>query len=74
VIVSGHPLKGLTHELQLHGQGAELPLGLLSEAEVAAYMAARTAGGVPAADLLRTIDQRTEGLPLCVLGRSCASR
>src|SRR5262249_59037481 len=46
VIVSSHPFKGLTHELQLHGHCAEMPLELLSEAEVAAYGAARMRGDV----------------------------
>src|SRR5262245_5966586 len=64
VIVSGHPLKVLKHELELHGHCAELPLELLSEAEVAAYVAMRMAGGVLAAELSRVIYQCTEGLPL----------
>src|SRR5262249_51061763 len=64
VIVSGHPLKGLSHELQLHGQCVELPLELLSEAEVTAYVAARMAGDGLAAELSRAVYQWTEGLPL----------
>jgi predicted ATPase len=64
VSVSGHPLKGLTHELQLQGQCAELPLELLSETEVAAYVATRLAGGVLEAELPLAIYQCTEGLPL----------
>ena len=37
----GHPLQTVTHELHMHGQCAELPLTLLSEAAVADYLAAR---------------------------------
>ncbi|NOT57955.1 MAG: AAA family ATPase, partial [Deltaproteobacteria bacterium] len=41
VIVQKHPLRIVKQELQLHGLGAELPLGLLSEAQVAEYLAQR---------------------------------
>ena len=36
----GHPFQTVTHELHMHGQCAELPLTLLSEAAVADYLAA----------------------------------
>jgi predicted ATPase len=41
VIVSDHPLKAVKHELQLHEQCAELPLGFLREEDVAEYLAQR---------------------------------
>src|SRR5919108_4607291 len=37
----GHPLSTVHHELQRHGQCTELPLPLLPEAAVAAYLATR---------------------------------
>ena len=37
VIVQEHPLRVVKQELQLHGLCAELPLGLLSEAQVAVH-------------------------------------
>jgi hypothetical protein len=37
----GHPLQGITQELYAHQLARELPLGVLSEAETAAYLAAR---------------------------------
>ena len=39
----GHPLHTVHHELQRHGQCMELPLPLLSEAAVAAYLTTRFA-------------------------------
>lgn len=41
VIVSGHPLRALKQELQVHGRGEELSLGFLTAAEVTQYLAAR---------------------------------
>src|SRR5262249_14593777 len=38
VIVREHPLKNLKHELQIHEQCKELPLALLSESAVTAYL------------------------------------
>ena len=37
----GHPLQSLTQELYAHRLATELPLGVLSEAETAAYLATR---------------------------------
>ncbi|HEV8718276.1 MAG TPA: AAA family ATPase, partial [Candidatus Binatia bacterium] len=68
IIVGGHPLKVVKHELQLHGHCAELPLGLLTAEDVAAYLLARfpvdTAEQSPLRELARVIHQRTDGNPL----------
>ena len=60
----GHPLQTVTHELHLHGQCAELPLTLLSEAAVADSLAARFPEAHFPAGLARLVHQRTEGNPL----------
>ena len=44
VLVRAHPVRTVMQELQRHGQCAELPLASLTEAGVAAYLAARYAG------------------------------
>jgi predicted ATPase len=41
VVVSGHPLKAIKQELQVHRHCEELPLGFLTVAEVSQYLAAR---------------------------------
>ncbi len=68
VIVREHPLKTVKQELELHGHCEELPLELLSERAVAAYLAVRFAAGEEAPTslqrLARMIYQRTEGNPL----------
>jgi predicted ATPase len=75
VIVRAHPLKTLKQELQLHGQCQGIPLEVLSEAAVEAYLAQRFTSGLPTSesesllsvtrrDLARVIHQRTEGHPL----------
>ena len=68
VIVHGHPLKAVKQELARHRQGVELPLELLSEADVAQYLTLRFAAGVPPAaslqELARAIHRRTDGQPL----------
>jgi len=69
VIVSGHPLKGMKQELQMHGQCQELSLRLLSEGAVADYLAMRlppeaTHAQASLSQLARTIHQRTDGNPL----------
>src|SRR5262249_48328873 len=45
VLLRGHPLQTVKQDLGLHGQGVELPLELLTTAEVAQYLALRGAGG-----------------------------
>jgi predicted ATPase len=61
-----HPLRTVKQELQLHGHCQELALRLLTEAEVAEYLAARFAVQipVPVQDLGTLIHRRTEGNPL----------
>jgi len=64
----GHPLRVIKHELQVHGHCAELPLGLLTEGDVVAYLTARFAAGATGQSFLRglarVIHQRTDGNPL----------
>jgi predicted ATPase/DNA-binding winged helix-turn-helix (wHTH) protein len=60
----GHPLQTMHHELQRHGQCMELPLPLLSEAAVAAYLTRRFADADLPARLAYLVHQRTEGNPL----------
>src|SRR5215831_14834 len=64
VIVREHPLRGLTQELQLHGHCTELLLEGLTEAEIAAYLAARFPGSGLPPELAWVLLQRTEGNPL----------
>ena len=68
VLLRGHPLQRITQELVLHGQGVDLPLELLTAAEVAQYLARRGAGGTdlpPAVrELAQLLYQRTDGHPL----------
>ncbi|HEV8712460.1 MAG TPA: hypothetical protein VGX03_06490 [Candidatus Binatia bacterium] len=72
VIVSGHPLKGVTQELQVHGHCEELRLELLTEGDVADYVAGQFTAGVrghrhsPAEaasfqQLAKVIHRRTDG-------------
>jgi predicted ATPase len=63
----GHPLQTVAHELHLHGQCEELPLGLLPDAAVADYLAARFLEARLPAGLARLVHQRTEGNPLFIL-------
>ncbi|MCI0673822.1 MAG: AAA family ATPase, partial [Myxococcaceae bacterium] len=44
-LLRGHPLQTVKRELVLHGQAVELPLELLTAAEVARYLGLRCAGG-----------------------------
>ncbi len=68
MIAGGHPLKVIKHELQVHGYCTELPLGLLTAGDVAAYLTARFTVGMaeqlPLRELARVIHQRTDGNPL----------
>src|SRR5262249_5673333 len=71
VLLRGHPLKTVKQELVLHGQGVELPLELLTAAEVVQYLALRGAGGaeLPPAirGLAQLLYQRTDGHPLSLV-------
>jgi CheY-like chemotaxis protein len=64
VILSGHPLKAVKQELQVHRQCEELSLEFLTEADVAAYVAARFPGSPPPPELAQVIHRRTDGNPL----------
>jgi DNA-binding winged helix-turn-helix (wHTH) protein/predicted ATPase len=68
VIVQEHPLRAVKQELQLHGLCAELPLGLLSETQVAEYLEQRcnigATGRSPLQSVAKTIHRRTDGNPL----------
>jgi predicted ATPase len=64
VLQRGHPLAAVHHELQRHGQCTELPLPLLPEVAVAAYLATRFPDAHLPAGLVRLVHQRTEGHPL----------
>ena len=63
-VVQAHPVRQVTQELLLHGQGVEVPLGLLAEPEVAAYLTQRFGSGARQESLARGLHQRTEGNPL----------
>jgi len=67
VILSGHPLKAVKQELEVHRHCAELPLPFLTDAAVAAYLALRFPGSPLPPTLPRLIHQRTEGHPLFVV-------
>lgn len=64
VIARDHSLWTVAHDLMLHGQIQELPLTLLTEPEVARYLAARFEGRESPLDLVRLLHQRTNGNPL----------
>ena len=64
VLVQGHPLHTVVHELRLHGHCAALPLGLLSDAAVEAYLAARFPDQSLPTGLVPWLSRRTEGHPL----------
>jgi len=63
IIVSGHPLRAMKQELQVHGHCAELPLGFLTVAEVSQYLSARFPRQEFSPELARVIHQSTEGNP-----------
>jgi predicted ATPase len=68
MIVRGHPLQAIKQELVRHRQCVELPLELLTAAEVAQYLAVRFGvGALPEASLQKlaqAIHRRTDGHPL----------
>ncbi|HSF33592.1 MAG TPA: AAA family ATPase [Candidatus Tectomicrobia bacterium] len=68
VIVHGHPLQTVRQELLRHRQCVEVPLELLTAAEVAQYLEARFAVGVALRESFRALAQviyrRTDGYPL----------
>jgi predicted ATPase len=62
--VSGHPLKPVKQELQLHGHCEELALDFLSEAAVERYLGERFPGAPFAPQLARLLHRTTSGNPL----------
>lgn len=64
LVLGKHPLKAMKQELQAHGQCEELRLELLTEADVAAYVAGRFPQTPSTVVLSRLIHRRTEGNPL----------
>jgi DNA-binding winged helix-turn-helix (wHTH) protein/predicted ATPase len=64
VIVRAHPLRALTLDLTLHRQCTELPLQLLSPADVVQYLGRRFGAGLRPAALAQALHQRTDGHPL----------
>lgn len=64
VNVSGHPLKALTQNLQVHRHCQELPLDFLTAAEVGQYLTVKFPGSQFPITLARMIHQRTDGNPL----------
>lgn len=64
LVIRGHPLRGVKQDLQNHRQCEELPLTLLSEAAVRAYVQARCPGMPVLTTLAHLIHQRTDGNPL----------
>jgi predicted ATPase len=67
VIVGEHPLKAVKRELEVHGQCVDLPLEVLSEADVAAYLAARFPANSLPTELAQLIYRRTDGNPLFIV-------
>lgn len=63
-VLSAHPLRTVKQDLQASGLCQEVSLGLLTEAAVAEYLAARFPGGGMSHELARLLHQRTEGHPL----------
>ncbi len=59
-----HALHNLHRELAVRTTCSELPLGFLTEAEVAAYLAARFPGRRIPAGLAHSVHSRTDGNPL----------
>lgn len=67
VIVSGHPLRALTQELQTRGLCEEVPLGFLSEPAIATYLSDRfgaTSEDTAFRSLAHVMYRRTDGNPL----------
>jgi DNA-binding winged helix-turn-helix (wHTH) protein/tetratricopeptide (TPR) repeat protein len=66
VIALDHPLNPVRHELRLHGLCEEIMLDPFSEAEVADYVAQRSASLAGDDAFVRTLHERTDGVPLFV--------
>ena len=66
VIATEHPLSTLRHELLLHRLCDEIVLDSFSETEIAAYLAERWPSIAADDDIVRSLHDRTEGVPLFV--------
>src|SRR5262249_10476731 len=64
VVVSGHPLKAVKQELDLHGQCTELPLTFLSASDITQYLTGRFPQHQLPAELAQLLHRHTEGNPL----------
>ena len=67
VLGRGHPLETVKGELDVHGHCRELPLSLLDEAAVGAYVARRFPSTTPIDALGSTVHRLTSGNPLFVV-------
>ncbi|HET7033825.1 MAG TPA: transcriptional regulator, partial [Casimicrobiaceae bacterium] len=66
VVALDHPLNPLRHELRLHDLCEEIVLDPFSESEVADYVAGRSPAIATDEAFVRTLHERTDGLPLFV--------
>jgi DNA-binding winged helix-turn-helix (wHTH) protein/tetratricopeptide (TPR) repeat protein len=64
VVALDHPLNPMRHELRLHGLCEEIVLDPFSEREVADYVAARSPVLASDEAFVRTLHERTDGVPL----------
>jgi predicted ATPase/DNA-binding winged helix-turn-helix (wHTH) protein len=67
VIIGGHPVRTVHHELQIHGRCTELALDRLSLAEVEQYLALRFGEAEMGKALAERVFGRTGGQPLFVV-------
>ena len=63
-LMPAHTVHTVTQDLLLHGQGAEVVLPVLSQDDVAAYLAQRCGAETVSATLTPLLHQRTDGHPL----------
>jgi DNA-binding winged helix-turn-helix (wHTH) protein/tetratricopeptide (TPR) repeat protein len=66
VIARAHPLRAVTSELGVRGLADEMPLELLSEADVARYLTLRLPGSEASSALAPAVHDRTDGNPLFI--------
>ena len=66
VVALEHPLNSLRRELRLHRLCEEVLLDAFSESEVAAYLAQRSPSLATNEAFVRTLHERTDGVPLFV--------
>lgn len=66
-VSSGHPIRRLHQDLEIHGRCNELRLENLSDAEVERYLALRFGDAVLASTLSRLVVEQTRGHPLFIV-------